>query len=67
MCFSTPKPKAPVYVDRKPGAAEDVSQANMAEQRRRRQVEEGQESTLLTGSQGDTSTANTARKTLLGQ
>lgn len=68
MCFSSgPKPKTPVYINRTPGQGEDMNNANLAEQRRRRQLAAGQESTILTSAQGDTSTADTARKTLLGQ
>lgn len=67
MCFSSPKPKTPQYVTKAPGQTQDITDANDAEQRRRAQIEEGMESTLLTGSQGDTSTAVTNRKTLLGQ
>ena len=37
------------------------------EETRRRRAAAGRSSTLLTGSQGDTSTANTSGKTLLGQ
>ena len=37
------------------------------EETRRRRAAAGRSSTLLPGSQGDTSTANTSGKTLLGQ
>ncbi|MEW5560618.1 hypothetical protein AB1287_10265 [Enterobacter asburiae] len=37
------------------------------EEQRRRRAAAGQKSTMLTGAQGDTSTANTSGKTLLGQ
>lgn len=66
MCFSSSAPKTPQYVTKQPGQTEDVTTANDAEQRRRAQLAAGQQSTLLTGSQGDTSQANVGRKTLLG-
>ncbi|TMN24508.1 hypothetical protein [Pseudoxanthomonas sp. X-1] len=65
MCFSASKPKTPQYITN-PGADADQTQANTAEQRRRAQLAGGQSSTLLTGSQGDTSAAVTGKKTLLG-
>lgn len=66
MCFSASKPKTPQYITQS-GADQDQNVANTAEQRRRAQLAGGQASTLLTGSQGVTSAANTGKKTLLGQ
>lgn len=69
MCMGS-KPSVPAAVPEVQAAPQEQDQAVLSarddEARRRRQAA-GRSSTLLTGSQGDTSTANTSGKTLLGQ
>ena len=66
MCMgSSPSVPATPEVQAAPQDAAVVDARD--EETRRRRAAAGRSSTLLTGSQGDTSTANTSGKTLLGQ
>jgi hypothetical protein len=66
MCFSSPSPKTPQYVTTSTGQTQETTDTNTAEARRRRQSAAGQDSTIKTSSQGDTSAASTGKKALLG-
>lgn len=56
-----PKPPAPLPTEQDPAVL-----AAREEEKRRRAAAAGQDSTILTGSQGLTAPASTAQKTLLG-
>lgn len=71
MCFSSPSIPAPAPPPPPPAKVptpvdEGVSKAR-EEEKRKALLAQGRQSTLLTGSQGLTSEAQTQRKTLLGQ
>ncbi|ECF1703345.1 hypothetical protein E1B77_20800 [Salmonella enterica subsp. enterica] len=67
MCGSKPSvPKTP-EVQAAPQEQDAAVIDARDEETRRRRSQAGRKSTLLTGSQGDTSTAKTSGKTLLGQ
>ncbi len=69
MCFSKPSTSQPKMTQPTIGTtADDEASKDAAEKRRKKSLQaNGRKSTLLTGEAGDTSTANTAKKTLLGQ
>ncbi|EEU9533615.1 hypothetical protein ACJY8V_000987 [Escherichia coli] len=68
MCVgSTPKVTAAPEIQAAPQEQDAAVVDARDEETRRRRAASGQRSTLLTGAQGDTSTANTSGKTLLGQ
>ncbi|ENC2022858.1 hypothetical protein ABKE32_000484 [Escherichia albertii] len=68
MCVGS-KPSAPAAPEIQAAPQEQDQSVIDArdEETRRRRAAAGRSSTLLTGSQGDTSTAKTSGKTLLGQ
>ena len=68
MCVgSTPKGTAAPEIQAAPQEQDAAVVDARDEETRRRRAASGRNSTLLTGAQGDTSTANTSGKTLLGQ
>ncbi|HBT1581055.1 hypothetical protein H5904_01145 [Klebsiella pneumoniae] len=68
MCIGS-KPSVPAApeVQAAPQEQDQAVVDSRDEETRRRRAAAGRSSTLLTGSQGDTSAANTSGKTLLGQ
>lgn len=68
MCMGS-KPSVPSApeVQAAPQAQDEAVTSARDDEERRRRAAAGRASTLLTGSQGDTSKANTSNKTLLGQ
>ncbi|EKG9183998.1 TPA: hypothetical protein RG855_001805 [Escherichia coli] len=67
MCMgSSPSVPATPEVQAAP-QEQDAAVVDARDEETRRRRAAGRSSTLLTGSQGDTSTANTSGKTLLGQ
>ena len=68
MCVAnTPKVAAAPEIQAAPQEQDAAVVDARDEETRRRRAASGRNSTLLTGAQGDTSTANTSGKTLLGQ
>ena len=69
MCMGSSSPSVPATPEVQAAPPEQDAAVVDArdEETRRRRAAAGRNSTLLTGSQGDTSTANTSGKTLLGQ
>lgn len=68
MCVAkTPKAPAAPEIQAAPQEQDAAVVDARDEETRRRRAASGRNSTLLTGAQGDTSTANTSGKTLLGQ
>ncbi len=68
MCMgSKPSVPAAAEVQAAPQAQDDAVVNARDDETRRRRAAAGRASTLLTGSQGVTSQANTSNKTLLGQ
>lgn len=68
MCVgSTPKVTAAPEIQAAPQEQDAAVVDARDEETRRRRAASGRNSTLLTGAQGGTSTANTSGKTLLGQ
>lgn len=68
MCIGS-KPSVPAApeVQAAPQEQDQAVVDSRDEETRRRRASAGRSSTLLTSAQGDTSTANTSGKTLLGQ
>lgn len=68
MCIGS-KPSVPATpeVQAAPQEQDQAVVDSRDEETRRRRAAAGRNSTMLTGAQGDTSTANTSGKTLLGQ
>ncbi|HHZ8709872.1 TPA: hypothetical protein ACWME0_002822 [Klebsiella pneumoniae] len=68
MCIGS-KPSVPAApeVQAAPQEQDQAVVDSRDEETRRRRAAAGRSSTLLTGTQGDTSAANTSGKTLLGQ
>ncbi len=67
MCFGGPSiPAAPAPPPPAPVEQEQAVRSSMDRERRRQAATQGQQSTVLTGSQGVTSAATTSQKTLLG-
>jgi len=64
---SSPSVPAAPEVQAAPQEQDQAVVDSRDEENRRRRAAAGQKSTMLTGAQGDTSTANTSGKTLLGQ
>ncbi|MEX3020247.1 hypothetical protein AB4K05_11715 [Kluyvera sp. STS39-E] len=64
---STPAVVAAPEVQAAPQEQDQAVVESRDEEQRRRRAAAGQKSTMLTGARGDTSTANTSGKTLLGQ
>ena len=68
MCIgSSPSVPAAPEIQAAPQEQDQAVVDSRDEETRRRRAAAGIASTLLTGAQGDTSTANTSGKTLLGQ
>lgn len=68
MCIgSSPSVPAAPEIQAAPQEQDQAVVDSRDEEPRRRRAAAGRASTLLTGAQGDTSTANTSGKTLLGQ
>ncbi|HED3230650.1 MULTISPECIES: hypothetical protein [Klebsiella] len=68
MCIgSSPSVPAAPEIQAAPQEQDQAVVDSRDEEIRRRRAAAGRASTLLTGAQGDTSTANTSGKTLLGQ
>lgn len=68
MCMgSTPKVSAAPEIQAAPQEQDAAVVNSRDEELKRRRAAAGRNSTLLTGAQGDTSSANTGSKTLLGQ
>lgn len=68
MCVGkTPSVPAAPEIQAAPQEQDAAVVESRDEETRRRRAAAGRNSTLLTGSQGDTSAANTSGKTLLGQ
>lgn len=68
MCIgSSPSVPAAPEIQAAPQEQDQAVVDSRDEETRRRRAAAGRSSTLLTGAQGDTSTANTSSKTLLGQ
>ncbi|ELW9330565.1 hypothetical protein SIO49_003596 [Citrobacter freundii] len=68
MCIGS-KPSVPAApeVQAAPQEQDAAVVSSRDDEERRRRAAAGRSSTLLTGAQGDASTANTSGKTLLGQ
>lgn len=67
MCIGS-KPSVPAAPEVQAAPQEqDAAVVSSRDDEERRRAAAGRSSTLLTGAQGDTSTANTSGKTLLGQ
>ena len=70
MCFSTPKPNQPKLTQPTISTTIDDKEVDDEKERQRKRQKQasGRNSTVLTGSEGGTSSAaNTSSKTLLGQ
>ncbi|HHG7137621.1 hypothetical protein AM337_003150 [Klebsiella pneumoniae] len=68
MCIgSSPSVPAAPEIQAAPQEQDQAVVDSRDEETRRRRAAAGRASTLLTSAQGDTSTANTSGKTLLGQ
>lgn len=68
MCMGgSPSVPAAPEVQAAPQEQDQAVVSARDDEERRRRAASGQKSTMLTGAQGDTSTANTSGKTLLGQ
>ncbi|HDW3183891.1 hypothetical protein SJZ84_13080 [Hafnia paralvei] len=68
MCMgSTPSVPAAPEIQAAPQEQDAAVTSARDDEERRRRAAAGRSSTILTGSQGDTSTATTSGKTLLGQ
>ncbi|MBZ7566772.1 hypothetical protein [Klebsiella grimontii] len=68
MCIgSSPSVPAAPEIQAAPQEQDQAVVDSRDEETRRRRAAAGRNSTMLTGAQGDTSTANTSGKTLLGQ
>ncbi|MBU4681214.1 hypothetical protein KC222_04210 [Cedecea davisae] len=68
MCIgSTPSAPAAPEIQAAPQEQDSAVTGARDDEERRRRAAAGRNSTLLTGAQGDTSTATTSGKTLLGQ
>ncbi|EAM8673212.1 hypothetical protein EI460_17505 [Salmonella enterica subsp. enterica] len=67
MCTSKPSTPKAAEIQAAPQEQDAAVIDARDDEQRRRRSQAGRKSTMLTGAQGDTSTAKTSGKTLLGQ